>query len=68
MLIRNATDSDKEPLRALFKECFGNMAENNGALAWITGRYKATVVDNRIVAVSRILSLEHSDYNGYEIT
>ena len=35
MLIRNAIDSDKEQLRVLFKECFGNMAENNGALSWI---------------------------------
>ena len=52
MLIRNATDSDKEQLRVLFKECFGNMAENNGALSWINGRYKVAEIDNRIVAVN----------------
>lgn len=68
MLIRNAIDSDKEQLRVLFKECFGNMAENNGALSWIKGRYKVAEIDNRIVAVSGILPIYNSDYNGYEIT
>lgn len=66
--IRNAINSDKEQLRELFKECFGNMAENNGALSWIEGRYKVAEVDDRIVAVSGILPIEYSDYNGYEIT
>ena len=68
MLIRNATDLDKEQLRVLFKECFGNMAENNGDLSWIKGRYKVAEIDNRIVAVSGILPISNSDYNGYEIT
>lgn len=68
MLLRNATDSDKEQLIVLFNECFGNMVENHGDLAWITCRYKVAVVDNRIVAVSGILPISNSDYNGYEIT
>ena len=62
MLIRNAINSYKEQLRVLFKECFGNMAENNGALSWIKGRYKVAEIDNKIVAVSGILPIEYSEY------
>lgn len=70
MIIRNAKNSDREKLRELFKECFGDLAEDGGALSWIEGRYKVAedTNTNKIVAVSGILSLEHSDYNGYEIT
>lgn len=44
------------------------MVENHGDLDWIEGQYKVAEVDNKIVAVSGIVPIEHSDYSGYEIT
>lgn len=70
IIIRNALNRDEKQLKELFKQCFGNLAEDGGALSWIEGRYKVAEDDttNKIVAVSGILNVNHSDYNGYEIT
>ena len=68
MIIRNVCDSDKEELRQLFKSCFGRIAEINGSLEPLESRYKVAIEDNRIVAVSGILPVEQSNYQGYEIT
>ena len=79
ILFRKTTENDRVQLEKLFQECFGDMAKKNGALSWIEGRYvvaelhtdctsKEVNFPPKIVAVSGILGLEHSDYNGYEIT
>lgn len=61
-------DSDKEQLIVLFNECFGNMVENHCDLDWIQVQYKVAEIDNKIVAVSGLLPIEYSEYDGYEIT
>lgn len=68
IIIRKAINKDKEQLKLLFEECFGNIAIDNGALTWIEGRYTIAEYNSKIIAVSGILNPEYSDYNGYEIT
>ena len=68
MFIRNAEKSDKDELQELFRSCFGRIAEMNGSLDYIVSRYKVAIEDNKIVAVSGILPVEQSNYQGYEIT
>jgi len=79
MSFRMATDADREELSALLRLCFGTMAEDDGALSWIEGRYMVAEVrtefmdmyrhiNKRIVAMSGILSPDKSEYDGYEIS
>lgn len=68
MFIRNVKKSDKNELQKLFKSCFGRIAEINGSLEPIDSRYKVAIEDDKIVAVSGILPVEKSNYQGYEIT
>lgn len=68
MIIRDIKQSDKEELRKLFKSCFGNIAEINGSLDHLESRYKVAIEDDKIIAVSGILPVEQSNYQGYEIT
>ena len=68
MIIRNVKDSDREDLRQLFQSCFGRIAEINGSLTPLESRYKVAIEDGKIVAVSGILPIEQSNYQGYEIT
>ncbi len=79
IIIRKAKESDREGISAVFKECFGEMAENEGGLDWIEGRYMVAEerteymdmyrhVSTRIVAVSGVIPPEQSDYNGYEVS
>ena len=78
ILFRTAVENDREQLEQLFYEGFGIMAKRNGALSWIEGRYTVAELQNdsavpdnssgKIIAVSGILGLEQSDYNGYGIT
>ena len=68
MIIRNVKDSDREELRQLFKSYFGRIAEINGSLDPLESRYKVAIEDDKIVAVSGILPVEQSNYQGYEIT
>lgn len=66
--IRNIKETDKKELQKLFKSCFGRIAEINGSLESIDSRYKVAIQDEKIVAVSGILPVEQSNYQGYEIT
>lgn len=68
MFIRNAKESDKDELQKLFKSCFGRIAEINGSLEPLESRYKVAIEDDKIVAVSGILPVAQSNYQGYEIT
>lgn len=68
MFIRNAKETDKAELQELFRSCFGRIAEINGSLEPIDSRYKVAIEDDKIVAVSGILPVEQSSYQGYEIT
>lgn len=68
MFIRNAKETDKAELQELFRSCFGRIAEINGSLEPIDSRYKIAIEDDKIVAVSGILPVEQSSYQGYEIT
>lgn len=68
MFIRNAKESDREELQELFRSCFGRIAEINGSLEPVDSRYKVAIENDKIVAVSGILPVEQSNYQGYEIT
>lgn len=79
IIIRDATEKDRAQLKSLFEECFGQMAENDGALSRIDGRYKVAelitdctnpsiTIKPEILAVSGIIEPKYSDYDGYEIT
>ncbi len=75
VVIRRATEEDKEQLRALLLEAFGQFSIDNGALTEIEGRYTVAEVISeeegaqpRIVAVSGIRPMNKSSYCGYEIT
>lgn len=68
MFIRNAKETDKVELQELFRSCFGRIDEINCSLEPIDLRYKVAIEDNKIVAVSGILPVEQSNYQGYEIT
>ena len=68
MFIRNAKETDKAELQELFRSCFGRIAEINGSLEPIDSRYNVAIEDDKIVAVSGILPVEQSSYQGYEIT
>ena len=41
-IIRNATNSDKEQLRELFKECFGDLAEDGGGTILDRGKIQGS--------------------------
>lgn len=78
ILIKNATNSDKDQIERLLYKCFGSMAKDKGTLDWIEGQYVVAVsyekqkptdeARQKIVALSGILPLEKSAFNGYEIT
>lgn len=76
ILIREATEADREQIERLFQEGFGNIANRNGALSCIEGQYAVAELhkhyigsddESEIVAVSGIRDLDHSDFKGYEI-
>lgn len=80
VIIRNATEADKDQIEALFIECFGNIAHGSGALdRGVEGRYTVAEIRKvctnmnvkfapKIVAVSGIVPVEFSNLNGYEVT
>lgn len=43
ILIKNATNSDKDQIERLLYKCFGSMAKDKGALDWIEGQYVVAV-------------------------
>lgn len=61
MFIRDVKDSDIIELYNLFKSCF-RVDEIS-----LTSRYKVAIEDDKIVAVSGILPVSESNYQGYEI-
>lgn len=61
MIIRDVKDSDIIELYNLFKSCF---RVNEISL---TSKYKVVIEDDKIVAVSGILPVSESNYQGYEI-
>ena len=65
---RKSTEQDREQLRTLFNKCFGEMAEREGALAWVENRYMIAVYNNEIVSCTGILPTDKSEFNGHEIT
>lgn len=65
---RKSVDADKYQLAELFMTVFGSIAEKGGALQPIKDRYWVALFDGKIVAVTGILPVEKSDYNGYEVT
>ncbi|MCQ2965973.1 MAG: GNAT family N-acetyltransferase [Alphaproteobacteria bacterium] len=65
---RKSIDDDKNQLAELFVSAFGFMAEKGGALQPIKDRYWVALFKEHIVAVTGILPIEKSDYNGYEVT
>lgn len=68
IIYRKSTENDISSLKTLFRLCFGELAENGGALSWIENRYMLCIVDNEVVACTGILPVNKSDYNGYEVT
>ena len=76
---RYSRENDIEQLEKLFLSCFGDLAKNSRALENIEGRYMVAVLTEpdqamqnitkeTIVAVSGILPIEQSEYQGYEVT
>ncbi len=72
IIIRKAENNDKNELERLFLECFGQLAIKEGALKYIENRYTVAETNHgnkkKIVAVSGIIPIEKSSFQGYEIT
>ena len=65
---RKSTNEDLEGIKNILRLCFGIFPEKQGALANIENRYMLAIFNNEIVAMTGILPLDKSDYDGYEIT
>lgn len=65
---RHSTRDDEKKICELLKVCFGEFAIESGALSNIDGKYMMAEFDGELVAITGILPLERSSYNGYEIT
>ena len=66
--IRRSMNDDLEGIKSLLRLCFGIFREKQGALIDIENRYLLAISNNEIVAMTGILPLNKSDYDGYEIT
>lgn len=67
-IYRKSTVADKDELEKLFKANFGLFAIEAGALKVLKNHYWVALYNKKIVAVTGILPLNKSEYNGYEIT
>ena len=66
--IRKTTIDDLSEIKNILHLCFGEFPEKNGALDNIENKYMATIFNDEVVAITGILPLEKSEYDGYEIT
>ena len=67
-IFRKSTTNDLDQIQNLLRLCFGKFPEKNGALEDIENRYMVAIYNNEIVAITGILPLQKSEYDGYEIT
>ena len=67
-VFRKSTYKDIPDIADLLLESFGGMAIHANALSNVDGRYVLLFDDNKLVAMSGVLPLSESDFDGYEIT
>lgn len=65
---RKSTKNDSDQIKRLLRLCFGKFPEKNGATDDIEDKYMLAIYNNEIVAMTGILPLNKSTYDGYEIT
>ena len=65
---RKSTNDDLQGIKSILRLCFGTYPEKEGALKNIENRYMLAIFDNEIVAMTGILPLNRSCFDGYEIT
>ncbi len=67
-IFKKSTHRDIPDIADLLLESFGGMAIQADALSNVDGGYVLLFDDNKLVAMSGILPLSESDFDGYEIT
>lgn len=65
---RYSTSNDSVAIMKLLHSCFGFVPSNNGALNSLTNRYYlAFDMSDRLVAITGMMSIAQSDFNGYQL-
>lgn len=67
-IIRKTTIDDLNEIKNILRLCFGIFPEKHGAVDNVEDKYIAAIFNNEIIAITGILPLNKSEYDGYEIT
>ena len=66
--IRKTTIDDLKEIKNILCLYFGKFPEKHGATDDIENKYMVAIYNNEVVAITGILPLNKSEYDGYEIT